>query len=371
MCDKGYGANLNGIGVARGSGSSDGKLTCQQGTWVLDNPGSCTIQTCNTGGLFTSYKCKASASLPFTTPTGEPTFGTECQVDCPNGEQVTQLCDVTADDPNGLPMMTAVGSTACPTTTMQPATTAKPTTTAEPKTTAAITTSAGAPLVYITHAIAFSQDFPEGTTEDSLMKDTDFTKSLTKGLLDAVSIGIPAFAGKIDASNILLELFKLTDPGRRLTDGTSRRLAVKKLSVDYAILVPPGVTTSPDALGATLVSNKGAFESTMATSYAAAYQANTGSAPAGFTGVTAASTAGTRTVTVAPAPSPTPPPSPNPVPAPTPPSSPSPSPSAPSPSTEEGDDNTGMIVGVVVGVILGCAALGGIFYMYKKKKAAE
>lgn len=36
---------------------------------------------------------------------------------------------------------------------------------------------------------------------------------------------------------------------------------------------------------------------------------------------------------------------------------------------EQESDNTGMIVGIIVGVVLGVGALGGIFYMYKKKKA--
>merc|ERR1712166_603678 len=224
--------------------------------------------------------------------------------------------------------MTAVGSTACPTTTSAPVT-------AAPATTAAVTTSGAAAKVYVTHSLGFSQDFPAGTTEDSLMEDKDFTASMTTGLVDAVGTGIPDLAGKIDASNIMLDKFTLADPGRRLTDGTSRRLAVKKLTVDYSILIPAGVTTSPDALGATLVANKGAFESTMASSYAAAYEANTGSAPPGFTGVVASSTAGTKVVTVAPGGGPAPAPSPTPAPI-TPPSpAPPGSPSAPASKDEE------------------------------------
>ena len=59
------------------------------------------------------------------------------------------------------------------------------------------------------------QDFGD-KTEDDLMADTAFTASLTTGLVDAVSAALEAFAGKIDASSILLEKFLLSDPARRL-----------------------------------------------------------------------------------------------------------------------------------------------------------
>merc|ERR1711966_563305 len=109
-----------------------------------------------------------------------------------------------------------------------------------------------------------------------------------------------------------------------------------KLNVDYSVLVPPGVTTSAEALGQTLVSNKAAFETTMAASYAEAYEANTGSPPPGFSGVVASDQAGTKVVTVAPETTTVQ--------------------SAPAPTTaaaEEEDGNTGAIVGGVVGATAG------------------
>jgi len=308
--------------------------------------------------------------MAFSDQAAEPTFGTECQVTCPDGQTVTQMCSVTAANPNGVPVMTATGSTACPATTTSP-----PPTTSTVKgavTTPGVTTSGGAAKVYVTHSFGFSQDFADGATGDSLLLDTSLTGSVTSGLVDGLGAAIPELKGKIDANSINLDKFTLSDT-RRLTDSAARRLAVKKLTVDYAVLIPPGVTTDPSALGATLVSNKGAFESTLAASYAKAYEANTGSAPPGFTGVVASSTAGVKVVTVAP-----PTAAPTPAAAPTPGGGPSPSPTpaavggapAPAPAAEE-DDNTGMIVGIIVGVIVGVGLLGGAFYFYKKKKAAE
>lgn len=351
-----------GRGVARGSSGSDGKFTCQQGTWVLSDPGSCVIQQCETGGAFASMSCRASATLPYTKPTADPTYGSQCQVTCDNGAQVIQQCNVSTADPNGLPVMMAVGASSCPTTTTtQPATTS---------TTAAATTSAAKGRTVITHSVAFSQDFKDTDTDDSLMKDTAFTKSVSTGLKSGVEAGIPALKGKLDDDSILLNAFKLGDPSRRLA-GESRRLAVKKLDVNYGIVVPSGVSTSADDMGASLVANKGAFESSMAASYAAAYEANTGSAPPGFTGVTASDEVGVKVETVAPVGTPAPaPPPPSPPVGPAPVPSPA-APSAPGSKAEEEDDNTGMIVGIVVGVIAGAGILGGVFYMYKKKKAAE
>jgi len=265
-----------------------------------------------------------------------------------------------------------------PETTTAAPTTAAPVTEA-PTTAAAATTAAVKEQVFITHSLAFEQEFPEGTTGASLKADTAFTASVTTGLISAVGAAITDLAGKIDASNIFLDEFTLSDPARRLTDGVPRRLALKSLTVDYSVLIPDDVTTDPTTLGNTLVANKDAFESTMASKYAEAYEANTGSAPPGFTGVKASDTAGVKVVTVPPV---TAAPATD---APTTPATatggggavtqapgPVASPGAPSPApAEEEDSNTGMIVGIVVGVVLGAAVLGGVFYMYKKKKAAE
>jgi len=252
------------------------------------------------------------------------------------------------------------------------------TTTAGPTTVASVSTMAPTAKVYITHSVSFTQDFPENTTADSLLADADFTKSVKTGLVDAVSAAVPDLAGLIDETNIVDLAFTLTDARRALSGG--RRLALKKLTVDYSVLIPSSVTISPEVLGATLVSNKAAFESTMATSYAAAYEANTGSPPPGFTGVEASDEVGTKIVTIAPdttaaPPAPPPPPPPPPPPAPPPPPPPPPPPSAsPSPppakEEEEGDSSAG-IIGGVVGAIAGVAILGGVYYMYKKKQASE
>jgi len=236
----------------------------------------------------------------------------------------------------------------------------------------------------VTHSVEFTQDF-KGASEDDLMADTSFTDSLSKGLLDGFVAAVSELKGLLTQDNIGLNEFTLSPTSRRLSEDESRRLQAQKLAVDYSVLIPAGVSTSPEALGETLVANKAAFESTMTSSYAAAFEANTGAAPAGFTGVVASSTAGVLTVTPAPpTPAPTPPPAPTPTPTetptptptPTPPPAPTPTPTPtppapPAPAAEEEEDNTGMIVGIIVGVVLGGAALGGIFWMYKKKKAAE
>merc|ERR1712230_294936 len=109
--------------------------------------------------------------------------------------------------------------------------------------------------------------------------------------------------------------------------------------------IPSSVTISPEVLGATLVSNKAAFESTMATSYAAAYEANTGSPPPGFTGVEASDEVGTKIVTIAPDTTAAPPAPPPPPPPPAPPAPPPPAPPSPPPAKEEeeGDSSAGII----------------------------
>merc|ERR1712224_290182 len=173
-------------------------------------------------------------------------------------------------------------------------------------------------------------------TEDDLMADTAFTASVITGLVDAVSAAIPELAGKIDASSILLEKFTLSDPARRLTAGTTRRLAVKSLTVDYAVEIPEDVTTDPSTLGDTLVANKAAFEKTMTDSYTAAYTKNKGEAPPGFTGVKASDTAGVKTVTVAPPPSPAP---------------------SPAAEKEEEESDNGAVIGGVVGGVVGLGVL--------------
>merc|ERR1719262_1662662 len=101
----------------------------------------------------------------------------------------------------------------------QPETTTAGPTTAAPATTRAAVTTAAAAQTFITHSLSLVQDFPEGTTGESLKADTAFTASVTTGLVAAVGAAIAELAGKIDASNIFLDEFTLSDPARRLTDG--------------------------------------------------------------------------------------------------------------------------------------------------------
>jgi len=310
ICDEGYGVSIDGKGLLRAVGAEfDGKFTCNQGTWQIDYPGSCVVGT----------------ERPAPVPTPSPAT------------------------PAPVPLT--------------PAPTPKP----------------AGEKIYVTHAVSMVQDF-EGKDETALMADTSFTGSLSQGLVDGFMSAVAELAGKLTTDSILLDKFTLSDPPatRRLTQDAPRRLQAKKLDVDYSAEIPDGVTTSATDLGKTLVANKGAFETAMTSSYKTAYKAATGKDPPGFTGVIASDKAGVKVVQVTPAP--TPAPTPGPTPAPTPPTgpvapspTPGPGPSAPSPApkAEEEEDNTGMIVGIVVGVILGAAALGGIFYMYKKKKAAE
>jgi len=258
-----------------------------------------------------------------------------------------------------------------PTTSYVP-TTAK--TTAAPTTAAPVTTTESATKVYVTHSVSFVQDFGNKTEAD-LFQDVAFMDSLKEGLVQGFMAAVPAAAGQLSADSIIIDELKL-EAIRRLTSGASRRLQAKKLIVDYSVLIPPALaaTTSPESLGATLVANKAAFESTMATSYAAAYEANTGSPPPGFTGVEASDVAGVKIVTPAPEttlPAPTPAPTPAP-PTPTPtPTPPPPPPAAPAAAEEEEEDGSAGIIGGAVGGVVGAGALGGAFYMYKKKSQAS
>eukprot|EP00746_Dinoflagellata_sp_MGD_P033568 gnl/MRDRNA2_/MRDRNA2_18010_c0_seq1.p1 gnl/MRDRNA2_/MRDRNA2_18010_c0~~gnl/MRDRNA2_/MRDRNA2_18010_c0_seq1.p1 ORF type:complete len:241 (+),score=53.52 gnl/MRDRNA2_/MRDRNA2_18010_c0_seq1:79-723(+) len=214
------------------------------------------------------------------------------------------------------------------------------------------------------------------------MADKAFTASLIKGLLDAVMAAVSNLKDRLRASDIGLDKFTLALVRRllegasyrtqveKLVEGVSRRLQARRLTVDYSVLIPLGVSSSPEALGAMLVSNKGMFESTMASSYVAAFKANTGAEPLGFTGLEASDTTGIKVVTVAPEDSA------EPVTASTPASTLEPvddllKSTGASASADEADVSTGMVLGVAVGVILGAAALGGIFCIYKKRKAAQ
>merc|ERR1712139_170614 len=200
--------------------------------------------------------------------------------------------------------------------------------------------------------------------------------TLQQSLLAGVKAAAPELKDVVK-KDIILKPLKWFDEAT----GTSRRLAVKKLAVEYEFLVPAGVATSADALAKAIGDNKAAFEDAMEKKYVEAYTAATGSAPKGFS-VEASATAGTKTITVAPptpaptpsppAPSPTPPPSPPSPPATTAPAPPSPT-GAPAPSvTEEEDDSgSGAVIGGVIGALVGVALLGGLFYMWKKKNSQE
>jgi hypothetical protein len=237
-------------------------------------------------------------------------------------------------DPNWKPTTTTLLTTTTTTTTLEPR-------------------AGPGEEVLVTHSLGFEQEFDDSATDDSLMADTPFTASVKTGLVDAVSAAVPEMAGKLNADGIVLDTFTLGS--RRLNDG-SRRLAVKKLDVDYAFKVPDGVNTDPNALGATLVANKDAFESTMASSYAKAFEANTGAPPPGFTGVKASDTAGVKVVAA-----------PTPAPATLPPTT------TPEPPKDDGEDedNSAMILGIAAGGVVGIAIVVGGFLYYQKRKGVE
>jgi hypothetical protein len=308
ICDEGYGILKFGRPILKGTAKYDGAITCSQGVWEIDYPGSC-----------------VSAPTTLTPPTEIAT------------------------------------------------------------TTAAVTTAPADEIkTYVTHSVSFVQDFGDKTTDD-LIADTAFIASLAEGLVQGFMAAVEELAGKITADDVIID--KLTfEAVRRLTSDGSRRLEAKKLIVDYSIKIPNDVTTSAADLGATLVANKAAFETQMTSSYKAAYKANTGEEPTGFTGVQASEVAGVKVVTPAPkttapasvpvtTPAPTPAPTtapsggggaPTPTPTPTPPSAP-----APPAAEEEEDDGSAGVIGGVVGGVAGAGVLGGAFYMYKKKQASE
>lgn len=150
------------------------------------------------------------------------------------------------------------------------------------------TLPADAPDIFIAHSLSFSQDFPDDATEASLKSDVTLMSALTRSLVDGVGKAIPELDGQLYLSSIKIEKLSLS-AARRLSTGESRRLAVKKLTVDYSIFVPPGVSTY-EALSSKLVSNKAKLESEVTSSYKKAYEYNTGSPPKGFTGVQASAT---------------------------------------------------------------------------------
>jgi len=262
---------------------------------------------------------------------------------------------------------------ASPTTSFVPTTVR---TTGAPITAAPTTTTVSLDKVYVTHSVAFVQDFGNKTTDD-LLADMAFIDSLAQGLVAGFMAAVPAAAGQLTKDSIVID--KLTfEAVRRLTSHADRRLQAKKLIVDYSVLIPPALAAvaTPESLGATLVANKAAFENTMATSYAAAYEANTGAPPPGFTGVEASDTAGVKVVAPTPAPVVTPAPltttAPSPPPpAPTPAATPAPAPPAAPASEEESDDGSAGVIGGAVGGVAGAGVLGGAFYMYKKKRQAS
>jgi type II secretory pathway pseudopilin PulG len=221
------------------------------------------------------------------------------------------------------------------------------------------------------------QDFGN-QTEDDLKSDTQFMAGLRESLAAAVANASQALKS-ITANDIQIRDITLT-PARRLAGVTwsGRRLAQSKLSVDYAIAVPQSMAAQAAAMSSELASNTAAFQNTFETKYKAAETARLGYEPVIATTIsttvgveTPAPTQPPATMGPAPTPAPTPaPPPPPPTPTPTPTPAPAPAP-APAPKEEEESDGTGTIIGAAVGAIAGVGLLGFLFYMYKKKQAAE
>lgn len=189
-------------------------------------------------------------------------------------------------------------------------------------------------------------------------------KAATQGKLDSL---------KLDALKIINLLISKASTRR------ARRLQAMSMSVDYGVDIPDSLAAEAAALTTTLNNNKDAFNKGMQTAYIAAEKKRTGK---DVTLTVAAQEAKSVTTTAAPTPAPPTPTPPTPVsPTPSPPTPPTPMPptptgggggsASPAPAPEEEESNTGMIIGIIIGVIGGVGLLGFLFYMYKKKKAAE
>jgi len=345
--------------MGMGGHGSDGKLTCQAGSWVMDHPGSCVRKTCNTGGAYSTWACREMPSAPWTTPVSEPTYGTECKVTCLDKSEFTQVCDVSA---GGAPKMVISSGKACATTTSIPRTTAEATST---ETTAAPTTTIPAPITttasqktYISHSVAITQDFGSQTGAD-LMRNIKFQASLKGSLVAGLEAASPDLSS-LSTDNIMIKHLTLT-PVRRLGAAAGRRLAMSKLTVDYAIEVPNTMASQVDSLGTTIASNTDAFNAAMAEKYIALEKGRTGSEPI-------VTVAASKEITIE-----TPVPTERPVetatiPGSVVPSSPKPS---SSPTAEKDEDNVGTIVGSCMGAVAGISLLAFLLYMYKKRKSEE
>jgi len=276
----------------------------------------------------------------------------ECKITCSDGVSTSlELCNVSASDPYGPPVMIPKGAP-CPTPAPTPPPTPPPTPKPTPK-----PTEDEKKLTMINHKVELVQDFPNGTTGESLMANKEYLGSLKKGLVAGLKAAVKDFA-TLDESAIRIKSLTLT--AARLQ---RRRLAPMKVVVDYAVVVPATMAASVDTLAESIKTSTEAFNSAMTEAYVAAETARTGEAPT--VTITASTEVGVKTA--APTPAPPPPPTPKPTPKPT----PAPPPPATTAAPEEEGGGGGGMIGGIIGGLAGVGLLGFIFYMYKKKQAQQ
>lgn len=349
-CAMGYGMVVDNKVKSREGALFDGKFTCDKGEWVQSVAGGCSKMTCDSGGK--DLMCRDGNAGDFTAPSGDPTFGQTCKVTCESGGEVTELCNITAANPHGDPKLQRTAGSACPT----PAPTLPP----------------GSKIAKITHKVEIVQEFPLGTTEESLMADDSFKDSLKAGLTAGLAASVPALKELTDLKE-RLTIDAITLSNVRLR----RRLAVSmKMEVDYSIEIPESAAGSVDDMAAAIASQGDAFNAAMTTAYVEAETTRTGKAPtvtvtSGAVGVvTPAPTPAPPTPTP---PTPTPPTPAPPTPAPPTPAPPTPAPPTPAPPAPAEEEGGGMggIIGGVIGAVAGVAIIGGIYYAYKNKQQSE
>jgi len=261
--------------------------------------------------------------------------------------------------------------TACtllPTTIAPPVTTAAPT---EAATTAAptLTTKEGETVVeifVIVTSLKIKQDYPEGTTGESLFADTGYVSSVETGI--AKGLG-----GDFTTDDVTIVSFVLSahSAARRL-QGIARRLPEMELEVNYEIEVADAAAADSVKAGLADPATREAFTNSFVEAYTAAEEA----AGRPVTGLVVTQSAETtvkteQRVVPAPAPPATPAPTPAPTnaPAPTPAPTDAPTPAAPAAAAaEEEEDGSAGMIGGVVGGIAGAGVLGGAAYMYNKRK---